>query len=63
MLEEGYAVAEVAKLRSKCAQSVLEAMLDEFSNLPTKLYISIIYDSGKEFASHQGIEKGTAMTF
>ncbi len=51
-----------SKLPNKCAQSVLKATLEDFQDLPPRLCISMTYDSGKEFASHQDIEKGTGMT-
>lgn len=50
------------KLPNKCAQSVLDATLNEFKSLPAQLCISITYDNGKEFAAHQNIEEATGMT-
>ena len=51
-----------SKLPDKCAVSVLKATLEDFQDLPPRLCISMTYDNGKEFSSHQDIEKATGMT-
>lgn len=50
------------KLPDRTSQSVLDSTIEEFSDLPPRLKISITYDNGKEFACHQDIEKQTGMT-
>lgn len=50
------------KLPNRCAESVLKATLEDFKDLPSRLCISMTYDNGREFASHQDIEKETGMT-
>jgi len=49
-------------LPNKEAQSVLDATIIDFEDLPARLCLSMTVDNEKEFSKHQDIEKATGMT-
>lgn len=51
-----------SKTKDRSAQSILDATVEDFKNLPNDLKISMTYDNGKEFAYHEEIEKQANMT-
>jgi IS30 family transposase len=51
-----------SKVKSKTADAILIATAIDFNDIPDKLCISMTYDNGKEFASHEEITKYTGLT-
>jgi IS30 family transposase len=58
--KSGFLIA--SKVDHSTAQEVADVMIEDFSELPEELLVSVTYDNGREFAEHKQIAASTKMT-